>query len=155
MKIKDYVDAPWPPKPRPKNKNKDKCCTFYKDYEHGIEYYWNLDTMLHDLASLGLSNGILKASLRTSDKMNLGVKQETMGAPTKESCEGPRPMLGLYIDPTVIKLIVANHRIRRALLDTGSSTNVIPLLNSLRAILSAYYMETCYMTDDGSLEKWW
>lgn len=63
MEIKEsmQVDSPRALKQRLKTKNKGKSCAFYRDYGHDIEYCWDLDKMLHDLASQKKLDKYLKA----------------------------------------------------------------------------------------------
>jgi len=69
MEIKEcmHVDALMPLKQRPKNKNKGKWFAFHKDYKDNIEYYLDLDKVLHGLGSQRKLDRYIKARPQTKE----------------------------------------------------------------------------------------
>ena len=79
----------------------------------------------------------LKGQLRTPNQINLGVKQVLVEILPKTSFEDDGFISKSCTDPMAIKLMVANYRIYRALVDTESCMDVMFYDRLLRLSLRA------------------
>ncbi|KAL2902413.1 Nuclear receptor-interacting protein 3 [Bienertia sinuspersici] len=114
----------------PESRGQTKYCYFHRDIGHHTNDYFDLKKTLDSLASQGK---ISQHLIKSQDK---GKKIDHSSQPKTSNDEFPEVLIGEkdrgkirtpHDDPLVVELKVANKKVRRILVDTGISIDIISL----------------------------
>ncbi|XP_010692858.1 uncharacterized protein LOC104905902 [Beta vulgaris subsp. vulgaris] len=133
IKNKSMLPQPHPIRTSDYRRDKSQWCEYHREYDHTTKDYRELKKGLDNLvdqgafASGGLTGRTRKAHLQNRKHQVLDVQQSRSDCPVMTFEESSQSVSVPHDDPLVIELKVANSRVKRVLVDSGSSADIITL----------------------------
>ncbi|XP_010245427.1 PREDICTED: uncharacterized protein LOC104588977 [Nelumbo nucifera] len=143
VQIHDHSYVRWPEKMKTQGnkRNHDKYCKFHRDHGHDTENCFDLRNHIEDLIRHGYLGGFIdKSEKPTQQEQRTEIARPPPRAPPASAIHGHkkkrnqlitftnddlRGVQAPYDDALLITAEVANFEMRRILVDTGSSTDVL------------------------------